>query len=134
MRLAGEGRDWSRVAKAFLKWPLAALFLVSGIGHFARDDMYIRLMPPYLPYRAELVYLSGVIEVVLGVLLLFRRTQRVAAWGLVVTLVAIFPANVYAALTAGTPNEAMPGVSVALAWLRLPVQPLLVAWAYWYTK
>lgn len=120
--------------KALLKWPLAALFFISGIGHFARNDMYLRLMPPYLPYHSELVALSGVVEAVLGLLLLVPRTQRIAAWGLMATLVAIFPANVHAAMTAGTPNEAMPGVSVTLAWLRLPIQPLLILWAYWYTQ
>lgn len=120
--------------KALLKWPLAALFIISGIGHLARGDMYLRLMPPYLPYHSELVALSGVVEAVLGLLLLVTRTQRIAAWGLMVTLLAIFPANVHAAMTAGTPNEAMPSVSVTLAWLRLPIQPLLILWAYWYTR
>ncbi len=120
--------------KALFKWPLAALFIFSGIGHFARGDTYLRLMPPYLPYHSELVALSGVVEAALGLLLLVPRTQRIAAWGLMATLVAIFPANVHAAMTAGTPNEAMPGVSVLLAWLRLPIQPLLILWAYWYTR
>ena len=120
--------------KLLLKWPLAALFIISGIGHFVRSDMYLRLMPPYLPYHSELVALSGVLEAVLGLLLLVPRTERIAAWGLIVTLVAIFPANVHAAMTAGTPNEAMPGVSATLAWLRLPIQPLLILWAHWYTR
>lgn len=120
--------------KALLKWPLAALFIISGIGHFVRSDMYLRLMPSYLPYHSELVALSGVVEVVLGLLLLVPRTERIAAWGLMATLVAIFPANIQAAMTAGTANEAMPGVSVTLAWLRLPIQPLLILWAYWYTR
>ena len=120
--------------KSLLKWPFAALFIISGIGHFVKSDTYLRLMPPYLPYHSELVALSGVVEAVLGLLLLAPRTQRIAAYGLMATLVAIFPANIHAALTAGTPNEAMPGVSVTLAWLRLPIQPVLILWAYWYTR
>ena len=122
------------LAKTLLKWPFAGLFVVSGILHFAKPDSYLRLMPPYIPMHAELVAVTGVIEGALGVLLLVPRTQRIAAWGLMAILVAIFPANVHGALTAGTPNPAMPGVSVELAWLRLPIQPLLVAWAYWYTR
>ena len=120
--------------KSLLKWPFAALFIISGIGHFVKSDTYLRLMPPYLPYHSELVALSGVVEAVLGLLLLAPRTQRITAYGLMATLVAIFPANIHAAMTAGTPNEAMPGVSVTLAWLRLPIQPVLILWAYWYTR
>ena len=120
--------------KSLLKWPFAALFIISGIGHFVKSDTYLRLMPPYLPYHSELVALSGVVEAILGLLLLAPRTQRIAAYGLMATLVAIFPANIHAAMTAGTPNEAMPGVSVTLAWLRLPIQPVLILWAYWYTR
>src|SRR5437762_14197265 len=120
--------------KTLLKWPLAALFIVSGVGHFTQSAAYLRLLPPALPYLPALVYVSGVIEGGLGVLLLVPRTQRFAAWALIPTLLAIFPANIYAALTAGTPQEAMPGVPVWAAWLRLPLQFVLIAWAYWYTR
>ncbi|HEX9987468.1 MAG TPA: DoxX family membrane protein [Chloroflexia bacterium] len=120
--------------KAGLKWALALLFIVSGVGHFVRSDGYLRLMPPALPFQLELVYLSGVIEAALGVMLLVPRTQRLAAWAYIPTLLAIFPANIYAATTAGTANEAMPGVPVWAAWLRLPLQFVLIVWAYWYTR
>ncbi len=123
-----------QAAKTVLKYPLAALFIGSSILHFVSSDGFIRLMPPFLPYHRELVYLSGVVEGSLGVLLLIPRTQRLAAWGLIPTLLAIFPANIYGALTAGTDHPAMPGISVELAWLRLPLQFVLMAWAYWYTR
>lgn len=122
------------MVRTMLKWPFAGLFIASGVLHFTKSDFYLRLMPPFIPMHSELVAISGVIEGALGVMLLVPRTQRIAAWGLMATLVAIFPANIYGAVTAGTPNPAMPGVSVEIAWLRLPVQPLLIAWAYWYTR
>ena len=122
------------LARTILKWPFAGLFVVSGIAHFTNRDMYMRLMPPYIPMHSEAVAVSGIVEGMLGLLLLVPRTQRVAAWGLAATLIAIFPANVHGAITAGTPNPAMPGIPVELAWLRLPLQPLLIAWAYWYTR
>jgi uncharacterized membrane protein len=120
--------------KTIFKWPFAGLFVASGVLHFTKSDFYLRLMPPYIPMHSELVAISGVIEGALGVMLLVPRTHRIAAWGLIATLVAIFPANIYGAVTAGTPNPAMPGISVEIAWLRLPLQPLLIAWAYWYTR
>ena len=117
-----------------LKFPFAGLFIASGILHLAKSEFYLRIMPPALPYHKEIVAVSGIVEGSLGALLLVPRTRKWAAWGLIATLIAIFPANIYAALTAGKPDEAMPGVPVAAAWLRLPVQPLLVAWAWWYTR
>ena len=73
--------------KAVGKLALAALFILGGIGHFVATDVYLRIMPPYLPYHRALMLLSGVFEVVLGLLLLVPATSRLAAWGLVVLLV-----------------------------------------------
>ena len=125
-------RDMNFMKRVF-QWLLAALFIVSGTLHFVRTDFYLRLMPPYLPAHRELVYLSGVIEFGLGVLLLVPRYTRLAAWGLIATLIAVFPANLHAAMTAGTPEAALPGEPL-WQWLRLPVQAVFIAWAYWFTR
>ena len=79
------------LAKTLLKWPFAGLFVASGILHFAKSDIYLRLMPPFIPMHSEIVAVSGVVEGALGLLLLVPRTQRAAAWGLIVTLIAISP-------------------------------------------
>src|SRR5262249_8619709 len=71
------------------KWAFAALFIASGIGHFAVPDLYMKIMPPYLPGHRALVLLSGVFEIVLGVLLLVPATCRLAAWGLILLLIAV---------------------------------------------
>ncbi len=73
----------------------AALFLVAGVGHFAATGLFLKIMPPYLPLHRELVLISGAIEIALGVMLLIPRTSRLAAWGLVALLIAVFPANIY---------------------------------------
>ena len=126
--------NWMSGTKTASKYLLAVFMGGVGTMHFVRPGFYMKIMPPYLPLHLELVYLSGVIEAALGVLLCVPRFSRLAAWGIIALLIAIFPANIYAAMTAGTPNEAMPGVSVTLAWLRLPIQPVLILWAYWYAK
>ena len=120
--------------KTAAKWGLAALMVAGGTGHFLTTETYLRLMPPGLPAPRELVYLSGLIEAGLGLGLLLPRTQRFAAWALIATLLAIFPANVYGATSAGTDHPAMLGVPVWIAWARLPLQFVLIAWAYWYTR
>ena len=119
--------------KRVFQWLLAALFFVSGILHFIQTDFYLRLMPPYLPAPRALVYLSGIIEAGLGVLLLRPQYTRLAAWGLIATLIAVFPANLHAAMTAGTPEAALPGAPL-WQWLRLPFQAVFIAWAYWFTR
>jgi uncharacterized membrane protein len=123
----------SRV-KTLVLWGLAAIMTQGGIMHFVATRFYVRIMPPGIPAPEAIVYLSGVIESGLGLALLPARTRRWAAWGLVATLIAIFPANIYGATSAGTDHPAMPGVPVWAAWLRLPLQLPLIAAAYWFTQ
>jgi uncharacterized membrane protein len=119
-----------RQLKVLMKWLLGLLFVLAGVLHFVRPDLYVRIMPPYLPWHRELVYLSGLCEVVLGALLLVRRTTTAAAWGLIALLIAVFPANVHMAVNA----ELYPTIPPVLLWLRLPLQGVLIAWAYWFTR
>ena len=106
------------------------LFVAAGVNHFVNTAFYVRIMPPYLPWHEELVLLSGVAEIALGALLLVRRYARVAAWGLILLLVAVFPANLHMAMS----PEQFPSISPLALWLRLPLQGVLIAWAYWYTR
>ena len=108
----------------------AALFLAGGVGHFAAPDVYLKIMPPFLPDPRALVAISGIAELVLGALLLVRRTQVVAAWGLIALLVAVFPANLFMWRHA----ERFPGLPPVLLLFRLPLQALLVAWVWRYTR
>lgn len=115
--------------KVILKYLLAASFVLSGLNHFISTDFYLKIMPPYLPWHLPLVYLSGVVEIALGVLLLVPTLTRVAAWGLIALLVAVFPANIHMALN----HELYPAYSVTALWLRLPLQIVLMVCVYWYT-
>lgn len=121
--------DVMKTAKLLGKWAFATLFVVGGIGHFVATDVYMKIMPPYLPYHRALVLLSGVFEVALGLLLLVPATSRLAAWGLIALLIAVFPANVFMAQHPETF-----GFSPSLLLLRLPLQAVLILWAFAYTK
>ena len=119
--------------KTLSRYVFAILFVGGGFLHFAIPDFYLKIMPDYFPvdWRLPLVNVSGVAEIVLGALLMFRDFQRVAAWGLILLLIAVFPANIYAYQHRQELAPQIPGI-VHLA--RLPAQGLLILWAYWYTR
>jgi uncharacterized membrane protein len=105
---------------------LGVTFLASGTLHFLRPRMYEAIVPEYLPAHRELVYASGVAELVGGAGVLFDRTKRPAGWWLIATLLAIFPANVEMAVHA----ERFKRFPRAALWARLPLQGVLIAWAW----
>lgn len=104
------------------------LYILAGINHFRNERFYLKSMPDYLPYHKELVFWSGVAEVVLGIGLLFTQTKSFAAWGIILLLVAVFPANLFM-LTSGKFNK----IPRWFLILRLPLQMFLMAWAYSFT-
>ena len=108
-------------------------YVLVGILHFVKADFFMNIMPPYLPFPLELVYLSGAAEIVLGSLLLFKKYQSYAAWGLVLLLIAVYPANIYLAFNTA-PQEALQVSAFAASWVRLPMQFVLLGIAYWHTK
>tara|TARA_B100001250_G_scaffold335980_1_gene302344 strand:+ start:3289 stop:3582 length:294 start_codon:yes stop_codon:yes gene_type:complete len=94
-------------------------------------DWFTQIVPPYLaPYDLALVYLSGVFEILFGILILINKTRYYAAWGLIFTLAAVFPANIYLAQSNGVAMD----TSAAIAWYRLPFQSLFIVLAYWHRK
>ena len=111
------------------KYLLAILLIGVGTLHFVQPDFFVKIMPPYLPLHLELVYLSGLIEVALGLLLLDPRSSRLAAWGIIALLIAVFPANIYLYQH----QELLPA-SPLVHFLRLLLQGLFILWAYWHTK
>jgi uncharacterized membrane protein len=106
------------------------LFVAAGSNHFLNTPFYVSIMPPYLPWHEALVYVSGLVEIGLGALLLNERYSRLAAWGLIALLIAVFPANVHMAVH----PEQYEWASPLILWLRLPLQGFLILWAYWYTE
>jgi uncharacterized membrane protein len=91
------------------------------------------MMPPYLPYHLGLVYLSGLAEIVLGAAVLVPASRQLAAWGIILLLIAIFPANLHIALNDVPLAGATEGAGV-WNWVRLPLQGLLIWWAWLYTQ
>lgn len=119
----GRARHAARIA-------YGAFYVIAGINHFLNPAFYLAIMPPWLPWHGALVFLSGVAEVVLGALLCVPGTARLAGWGLIAMLVAVFPANVHMAQH----PELFPQFPEVALWLRLPVQVVLIVWAYRYAR
>ncbi len=107
---------------------LAALFVVAGLIHFVFPARYMGIMPPWIPLQLEMVYVSGVAEILGAIGLLLPSMRKAAGIGLIALLVAVFPANVQMLLNAI--HEGASAVHISLLVLRLPLQPLLIIWVY----
>ena len=84
--------------KEILRLVYGVLFALAGANHFVYTDFYLSIMPPYLPSPLALVYVSGACEIALGIGLLFRSTQRFAAWGMIALIVAVTPNSIRASV------------------------------------
>lgn len=121
------------LTKRILLILLAVSFVFAGTMHFVVPQYYVAMMPPFLPAHLALVYISGVAEIAGGLGVLLPATRRAAAWGLIALLVAVFPANIYVAIYDIPLFGATEGPGL-LAWLRLPLQGVMILWAWWYTR
>ena len=125
---------WSKLIhkfKIFSIYTIALFYIGAGVTHFTNYDFFEAIVPPVLVFKSEIVYVSGVIEIVLGLLLCFKKTRHQAAWGIVLLLIIIFPANLYLCFY-DVPKEAL-GISKNQAFIRLPFQIPLLIIAYWHS-
>jgi uncharacterized membrane protein len=119
--------------KTILLWVMAGAYAFAGFSHLLNPEFFVAIIPPKLPNPEWLNVLSGLAEIVLGVFVLEPRTRVYAAWGIIALLIAVFPANVYAALENVGPGG--PGTGAGAAnYIRLPFQALFMVWAWWYTR
>ncbi len=117
--------------KEILRVILSVSLIIVGITHFLKPEQYARIVPPIFPPFAS-VYVSGLFEIIGGIGLMIPLFRVAAAWGLIALFIAVFPANIYMALH----NIKLEGIpqNQLLYWARLPLQAVLIAWAWWYTK
>lgn len=127
---ASKGKRENSVKRKLSLYLMAAFYTVAGLNHFRNPDFYMVMMPPYLPWHLELIYLSGAIEILLGLALLSCPLRRWAAWGVIALLIAIFPANIHHLMVRGGGMD----VPVWALWVRLPFQLVFIWWAYTFTK
>ena len=121
-----------KVIKKVTIYLMSIGYIYIGIRHFMDVEFFMAIMPDYLPYHLELVYISGFFEVLLGVLLLIPKTRFYAGWGLILLLIAVFPANIF--LVQSREAQETLGVTKNQAIFRLPFQAVFIALAYWHSK
>lgn len=113
--------------KTLAAYGFGVFFVLAGINHFVMPELYKKIIPPALPAHDALNALSGIAEIIIGVMVALPRTRVWGGWLAIALLIAVFPANLYL-----YSNQALlTGVSPALHLLRLPMQALFIAWAYW---
>lgn len=112
----------------FLRWLLAFGFMAAGANHFREPGFYLAIMPPYLPWPELLVAISGLCEIAGGIGILITQVRRLAGFGLIAMLVAVFPANLHMALSGVQPD----GVHLPewALWARLPLQLVFLVWVW----
>lgn len=116
----------SGTSRAVAIWGISLFFMAGGIYHLVNPRPYLAMMPSYLPWPATLVVVSGIAEIAGGLGVLIAPLRRAAAWGLILLLLAVFPANLQVAL------HGWPGVSLPswVLWMRLPLQPVFIWLVY----
>jgi len=103
-----------------------------GIRHFIDPNFFLAIMPNYLSFHLEFVYLSGIAEIILGLMLLFKKTRKLAGFGLIILLILVFPANIH--LVQSDLSQSLLGVTREQSIIRLPFQALFILLAYWHSK
>jgi uncharacterized membrane protein len=105
---------------------MSILYVAAGINHFIHPGFYLNILPRYMPFPLQLVYISGGAEIALGGLLLPKSTRTLACWLIIAMLIVFLPVHVQMILD----NYASPGIMLFAAIVRLPLQFVLIRWAY----
>ena len=120
------------IIKSFLIIISSIFYVIVGIKHFIEPEYFLSIVPPYLPYHLELVYISGLFEILFGLLILFPKYRYYGAIGLILLLVAVFPANIY--LAQSKEDQVAIGATQEIATWRLPIQGVLIWIAYYIRR
>lgn len=121
------------------KFPLAGriamsvMLLLTGIGHFIYPAGMALMLPDFIPFKMELIYFTGLIEIAAAIGLLIPRIQKLTAWLLIIFLISIFPANIYAAIHhVNLQTATYDGSGLSYLWFRVPLQILFIGWVYYF--
>lgn len=107
---------------------LGVLFVIAGFLHFQKPKIYLKIMPPYIPAHKTMVLLTGILEMIVGFMLLNPSTQTIAGWGIIVLMLLFLPVHIYMLQEKKASLKLPKWVLI----LRFPLQFLLIYWAFQY--
>ena len=119
-----------KILKRISLWAMMVFYSAAGLNHFINPEFYLPIMPPYLGWHLQLIYISGAFEIIFALLLIPTITRRTASWLIIALLIAVFPANIQ--MTINYFNENSPDLWISV--VRLPIQLLLIWWAWSFTR
>ncbi|MDT0644818.1 DUF2141 domain-containing protein [Zunongwangia sp. F363] len=111
------------------RWAMTVMMIQTGFIHLINPDSLVYMIRDILPFPKQLILISGISEIILGLGLIWRRTRRLSAWLLIAQLIAMFPANINVAVNnlgapGGLPSDPL------YTWSRLLFQPVYIWWVY----
>ncbi len=113
------------------RYALAVMLLLTGSAHFTSiREVLVRMVPPWMPAPRMVIFVTGLLEILGAIGLLVPRFQRSAGIALVLFFIAVLPANIYAAQS----GMLLGGQPATPVWIRVPIQLLFIALAWWSTK
>lgn len=104
---------------------MSLLYIIAGINHFIHPIFYLKIMPSYFPIPLELVYISGICEIFLGLLLLFQKTRKIACWLIIAMLIVFLPIHIQMVID----NFEIASLLFWISIVRIPLQFVLIRWA-----
>ena len=110
---------------------MSIMLVFTAIGHFAFTKGMSMMIPKFIPFKESFVYLTGIFEILLAVGLLIPKLKTIAGWALIIFLLLMLPANIYASVNNINYQEGtFDGNGVMYLWFRIPLQVLFIIWAY----
>lgn len=126
-KLIGKQVNWALSGRV----AMCAMLCFTAIGHFAFSEGMALMVPDIVPFKKELVYITGIVEVILGIGLLFPSFKVITGWVLILFFVLLLPANIKGAIDQVDYQKAnFKGPGLAYLYFRVPLQVLFIAWTY----
>ncbi|MFD2033585.1 DoxX family protein [Belliella marina] len=110
---------------------MSIMLAFTAVGHFVFTKGMSMMIPKFIPYKESFVYLTGIFEIALAIGLLIPKLKGISGWGLIVFLLLMLPANIYASLNNVNYQKAtFDGNGISYLWFRIPLQFLFIVWTY----